>query len=394
MNKSKQYSRSSILFPSQSRFKPIIFVIAAVFSLFVFSAALTVLDSKYRLAPLSMNEWTSKVSSETLLHFMGFENPYFTQALPEDSNIQPVSSLALQVVTNIKPGDIRSLLGGELPGFKIFDSEIIVAGEGTDYTNLPIESAPPLDVMMEERKVATKKLKELEEKEQNQSPSKPKKTTNAKKVVYIYSTHSTESFLPILKGTNEPSKAYSSKVNITNVAQRLGKNLREKGIGTEVNTTNFQKIVKEKGGSSYDVSGKAVKAALNKQSNLKLVFDIHRDSARKNTTKTIDGKKYARTWFVIGKGHPDYEQNEQMATKLDAMLEKRYPGISRGVLGKSKNGGKNNGVYNQDLSDHAMLIEFGGVNNTMKELYRTADALAEVIRDYYWQQQKAEKVNG
>lgn len=36
------------------------------------------------------------------------------------------------------------------------------------------------------------------------------------------------------------------------------------------------------------------------------------------------------------------------------------------------------------------MIEFGGVENRLNELYRTADALAEVFSEYYWQ---AEKVN-
>ena len=37
-----------------------------------------------------------------------------------------------------------------------------------------------------------------------------------------------------------------------------------------------------------------------------------------------------------------------------------------------------------------MLIEFGGVDNTFEELNRSAEALADVFSEYYWQ---AEKVN-
>ncbi len=42
-------------------------------------------------------------------------------------------------------------------------------------------------------------------------------------------------------------------------------------------------------------------------------------------------------------------------------------------------------MYNQDLSTHSIIIEVGGVDNTMEEMYRTTDALAEVIAEYYWQ---------
>lgn len=49
-----------------------------------------------------------------------------------------------------------------------------------------------------------------------------------------------------------------------------------------------------------------------------------------------------------------------------------------------------NAVYNQNLSNNAILIEFGGVDNTFEELNRSADALADVFSDFYWD---AEKVN-
>ena len=49
---------------------------------------------------------------------------------------------------------LRSLLGRELPAFSLFDTEIIVAGEGTDYTNMPIESAPPLEILQAEKEAA------------------------------------------------------------------------------------------------------------------------------------------------------------------------------------------------------------------------------------------------
>lgn len=50
-----------------------------------------------------------------------------------------------------------------------------------------------------------------------------------------------------------------------------------------------------------------------------------------------------------------------------------------------------NGVYNQDLSGQAILIEVGGVDNTEEELNRSIDVLAKAFGEYFWQ---AEKVNG
>ncbi|WP_212959004.1 stage II sporulation protein P, partial [Bacillus sanguinis] len=42
-----------------------------------------------------------------------------------------------------------------------------------------------------------------------------------------------------------------------------------------------------------------------------------------------------------------------------------------------------NGVYNQDLSPNALLIEMGGVDNTPEELYASVDALVEAFSHYY-----------
>ncbi|GAJ41448.1 putative stage II sporulation protein [Parageobacillus caldoxylosilyticus NBRC 107762] len=56
--------------------------------------------------------------------------------------------------------------------------------------------------------------------------------------------------------------------------------------------------------------------------------------------------------------------------------------MSRGIIEKDSHSG--NGVYNQDLSPNSVIIEIGGIENTMDELYRTADALGEVLSQYYW----------
>ena len=83
-----------------------------------------------------------------------------------------------------------------------------------------------------------------------------------------------------------------------------------------------------------------------------------------------------------------YEKNAKLANELHQLLEKKYKGLSRGAFVKNEPGSNN--IYNQNLSENAMLIEFGGVDNTFEELNRSADALADVFSDYFWQ---AEKVN-
>ena len=95
----------------------------------------------------------------------------------------------------------------------------------------------------------------------------------------------------------------------------------------------------------------------------------------------INGKSYARLYFVVGQAHKNYEENLMFAKEIHEKLEERYPGLSRGVYLKSKSEG--NGVYNQDLSNKSLLVEVGGIDNNKKELKYTVDAFAEVFKEVY-----------
>src|SRR5690606_4965724 len=135
---------------------------------------------------------------------------------------------------------------------------------------------------------------------------------------------------------------------------------------------------------SYKYSKKTVTEAMESNDDLEFFFDIHRDSQpRKYTTATIDGKDYAQVFFIIGHRNPEWRKNEALATKIHEALEKEYPGSSRGIWGKTAATG--NGEYNQSLAPESVIVEIGGVENTLEESYRTADALAKVITDIYWE---------
>ncbi len=177
------------------------------------------------------------------------------------------------------------------------------------------------------------------------------------------------------------------------VGKRLADKLEEAGIGAMHSDTDYSTAVKNyRWELSYKYSKETVKSAMAQESKLKFFFDIHRDSQRrKHTTATINGKDYAQVFFIIGHRNPGWEKNEEFATKIHNALEKEYPGISRGVWGKTAATG--NGEYNQSLAEHSVLIEVGGVDNTLEESYRTADALAKIISEIYYTSEKAEKVD-
>ncbi|WP_274651952.1 stage II sporulation protein P [Paenibacillus humicola] len=213
-------------------------------------------------------------------------------------------------------------------------------------------------------------------------------TTAGRDVVFIYHSHNRESWAPELK-TNS-SDPTSSTINVTLLGKRLAEELNDAGIGTLHSSTDYSSTIKNyMWVLSYKYSKKTVEEAMASNKDLKFFFDIHRDSQhRKYTTATINGKSYAQVFFIVGHANPNWRKNEAFAEEIDAALKKEYPGISRGIWGKTTATG--NGEYNQSVSPDSVLIEIGGIDNTLEESYRTVDALAKVISKIYW---NAEKVS-
>ncbi|MCJ7840891.1 stage II sporulation protein P [Lederbergia sp. NSJ-179] len=321
------------------------------------------------------------MKSENRTFFSTQQNDYFT--------FRNISEVLLKLTINIKPTDFNSFMINEIPGLASYDTKIIVAGEGTDLTTLPYESPPPIN--FKEKEVSDHFNKDTNEKKTEQEHEKE----NGPKSVFIYHTHSRESFLPLLKDASKPNEAISSNnnANVIAIGARLSNNLSKMGIGTGHDKTNVNNELLERQWSysdSYKVSNEIVNAAISSNKKYKYFIDLHRDSARKEvTTKNIEGKSYARLYFIIGKENKNYERNLEFSKEINTELEKRYPGISRGIFLKTKNDG--DGVYNQDVSDRAILIELGGVDNTIEEINRTIDAFAEVFADYYWKENEAQK---
>ncbi|MGG1573951.1 stage II sporulation protein P [Fictibacillus sp. NRS-1165] len=344
-------------------------------------------EIKFDVSSSLVKKWFNNFTTEALVYAIGSENPYYTQVLPKESKPPAASSIMLQLMTNLRPGDPRSLIGTELPGFAIYDSEIYIAGKGTTYSTLPIEPTLPLQEILKPNE-PNKKNVDIDKPQENIPP--PKLKTKGE-VVYIYHSHSYESFRPILQGGKFTSS--NPKTNIIAVGDRLKQDLESRGIGVDHDTTNVgEKLNARKWSTNraYALSRETVQHAISQDRNLSYLIDIHRDSQpRKMTTITIKNQPYARLCFIVGREHPSFEKNLQIAEELNRLVNKQYPHLSRGVIIKNKSQG--NGIYNQDLSNNAMLIEMGGIDNDFRELYRTADAFADVFSSYYWQ---AEKVNG
>ena len=203
-----------------------------------------------------------------------------------------------------------------------------------------------------------------------------KNVKNDKPIIYLYNTHQTEKYF------KDDSISYTP--TILTATKYLNEKLNSNDLPTIMETQSISKVLSEnnwKYGYSYKVSRMFIREAVSNNPSIKYLFDIHRDSgSHEYTTLCTDDKCYAKILFLVGLENPNYWENQLYAEKLSKMVNDRLNGLSKGILQKK---GKNvNGIYNQDHSNRTMLIEVGGENNTIEEVYNTIDILSDVISKY------------
>jgi stage II sporulation protein P len=201
--------------------------------------------------------------------------------------------------------------------------------------------------------------------------------------VYLYHTHNQESFTTEVTSKNPMDKTHDDSINITLVGEKLNQSLEEKGINAIHEQKDVSKILKERGWSfqdSFKVSREHLVHVLDEHKSIKMALDIHRDSMKKSVTTVRVGKEeYARIYFVVSKSSNNFEENLQFANLLNQKIEEKVPGLARGVFVKSKENSESQNSYNQDIINQSVLLNIGGVENTLEEEYRSAEVLAEVI---------------
>lgn len=197
-------------------------------------------------------------------------------------------------------------------------------------------------------------------------------------ILYIYNTHQTEGY----QKSNNAS--YNITPSVLMASYILRESLNDLGIPSMVETNDITELLKVnswKYSYSYAASKILLEDAAKKNPSLVYFIDIHRDSMSYDiTTTTIDNKKYAKVLFIIGKDNPNYEKNLEMANAINEYIKKVDPKLSRGIT--KKGGSGVNGIYNQNLSPNAILIELGGQYNTITEINNTLPILSKAIKEY------------
>ena len=196
--------------------------------------------------------------------------------------------------------------------------------------------------------------------------------------VYIYNSHQLEAY------SSENLEIYNITPNVMMASYLLKDKLNKLGIPSVAEASNIIDFMQVNGWvhkDSYKASRFYILDAFNKYSSLDLVIDIHRDALEKKAaTTTINGKKYAKTLFVVGLENDNYTSNLALANKINNVINEKYPTLSRGILKKQGEGV--DGVYNQDISSKMILLEIGGQENSIEEVLNTVEAISIVIKEY------------
>lgn len=205
--------------------------------------------------------------------------------------------------------------------------------------------------------------------------SDPEPVTPNEPIVYIYNTHQLEEYSSITPYD------YSVKPNVMIASYIMREKLGDKGISSVVETNNVKEYLNNNNlnyNKSYLASERFARSMQATYPTIKYMIDLHRDSLNYDRTYVeINGKGYAKIMLLTGYEHT--KDNEGFAEKLENIIDKKYPGLSRGLL--NRDGILDTGGYNSDLNGKSVLIEVGGVDNKIEEVYNTVEAISDALSE-------------
>jgi len=166
------------------------------------------------------------------------------------------------------------------------------------------------------------------------------------------------------------------------VGKEIAKVLTEKGVPTLHDTSVNDDPSYN---ASYSLCGKRTRTLLEANPSVRVVLDVHRDAAEdaqgRQTGEVIrvGEEDSARLMLVVGtdaggREHPNWQENLSLALKLQALGERRVPGLFRPIDLRRE-------CFNQQLSPGALLVEVGAAGNTLPEALTAARLFAEVLAE-------------
>ena len=162
------------------------------------------------------------------------------------------------------------------------------------------------------------------------------------RLICMYSTHSDESYVP-----DDGTESKWEGAGIYDVGDSLKEALEKKGIAAVYSHETFL----PHDADAYTRSRRTAEELLKK--NPDALIDVHRDAVPASQYETeVDGEDISKVRLFVGRSNPNADANKSFARQLKAEADRTYPGLVKDIfIGR--------GNYNQELSDHSILLEFG-----------------------------------
>jgi len=197
-------------------------------------------------------------------------------------------------------------------------------------------------------------------------------------LVAIYNTHTGETY----SLTDGVERLDGREGGVVTVASALQEELESK---YGIKAARSERINDADYNTAYLESEKTAKELLTANPKTLAILDIHRDSGktREQSVVKINGQDVAPLLFIVGsdarRPFPNWRQNHAFAQELSNRINSMYPGLSLGIRVKD-------GLYNQSLHPHALLVEVGTTKNSTEEAARSIRLLASALASVLGQQ--------
>lgn len=220
------------------------------------------------------------------------------------------------------------------------------------------------DISDEELKFFAKSVKKL-----NVDDNKP--------YILIYHTHTSESYLP---KSDDNFHVKEKEYNVLSIGEIISNGLREKGH----KLVYVDKYHDLKYNESYKKSRDTIKKELDKEKNIKILIDIHRDAGTLEYKKSLEKRGYKQTVningeevatfsLVLGPDNPNISKLEEFAKYIKKVSDQMYPGLCSRIIVKEA------GRFNMYYSDYSILLEVGSIFVTNKEAQASAKLIVNVL---------------
>lgn len=192
------------------------------------------------------------------------------------------------------------------------------------------------------------------------------KLSSYKYKVYLYNTHDLEQYKDFIQNI---------KINVGDASLLLSNNLKSIGIDVIVEKQKVSDLTNNVLSKSFDISKILIENIIQNE-NIDLFIDLHRDDEKKEvTTLELNGKKYAKVKFVVGRKNKNYMLNYNLTELINRKIKEKYPDLTRGIVLND------NYTYNQELSEKIIFINIGGYENDIVEVKNTIDLLGPIIKE-------------